>query len=85
MAIHKKDRYLVSGQCCLHHFMLTYSISLIGSKNDEGSGIGEFMEPRQLDISNEGDLFIADFGNNRVQILDCNLETHFPPLHVKST
>ena len=32
------------------------------------------MEPRQLDISNEGDLFVADFGNNRVQILDCNLQ-----------
>ena len=32
------------------------------------------MEPRQLDISDEGDMFIAYFGNNLVQILDGNLE-----------
>ena len=74
MAIHKKDLYLVSGECCLHHFRLTDFISLIGSKNNSGSGIGEFMGPRQLDISNEGDLYIADFGNNRVQILNRNLK-----------
>ena len=32
------------------------------------------MGPRQLDISNKGDLFVADFGNNRIQILDDNLQ-----------
>ena len=49
-------------------------MSLIDSKDSEGSGLGEFKEARQLDISNKGDLFITDFGNNRVQILDSNLQ-----------
>ena len=74
MAIHRNSIYLVLGLSCFQHFKVSDSISLIGSKNDKGSGIGEFMEPKQLDISNEGDLFVADFGNNRVQILDCNLQ-----------
>ena len=74
MAVHRNNVYVVSGLSCFLQFKLADSITLIGSKNDIGSGIGEFMGPRQLDISNEGDLFVADFGNNRVQILDGNLQ-----------
>ena len=74
MAIHKNNVYVVSGQSSFLHFEVADSMSLIRSKNDGGSGIGEFMEPKQLDISNAGNLFVADFGNNRVQILDGNLQ-----------
>ena len=74
MAVHRNNVYIVSGLYCFLHFKFADSISLISSKNDIGSGIGEFMGPRQLDISKEGDLFVADFGNNRVQILDGNLQ-----------
>ena len=74
MAIHKNNVYIVSGLSSFLHFKVADSMSLIRSKNDGGSGIGEFIEPRQLDISNEGDLFVADFINNRVQILDGNFQ-----------
>ena len=76
MAIHKNNLYIVSGQCHFLHLKVKVKkiASLISGKNDKGSGIGEFMVPRQLDISKEGDLFVTDFGNNRVQILDGNLQ-----------
>ena len=74
MAIHKNDVYLLSRLSCFHHFILEDYISLVNIKNDKGTGSGEFMEARQLDISNEGNLFVADFGNNRVQILDRKLQ-----------
>ena len=74
MAIHKNNVYIISWQSSFLHFKVADSMSLIRSKNDRGSGIGEFMGPRQLDISKEGDLFVADFANNRVQILDGNLQ-----------
>ena len=74
MAIHKNNMYILSGESHFYHFKVADSINLIGSKNAKGSGIGEFIEPRQLDISEEGDLFVADFGDNRVQILDCSLQ-----------
>ena len=74
MAMHRNHAYIVSELSCFHHFEVTYFVSLIDSKDAKGSGIGEFMGPRQLDISNEGDLFVADFGNDRVQILDGNLQ-----------
>ena len=74
MAIRKNNVYVALGSSCILHFEVTDSMSLIASKNDEGFGIGEFMGPRQLDVSNKGDLFVADFGNNRVQILDGNLQ-----------
>ena len=74
MAIHNSNIYILSEESKFYHFKAADSISLIHSMNDKGSGIGEFMEPRQLDISNEGDLYVADFGNDRVQILDVNLQ-----------
>lgn len=39
-----------------------------------GSGPGEFMGPHDLAFDQEGRLFVADRSNNRVQILDENLE-----------
>ena len=44
--------------------------SIIGNR---GSGIGQFNWPVQLAVSLNGDVFVADFYNNRVQILDGNL------------
>ena len=42
-------------------------------KKDSDSNIGKFMRSIQLDVSNEGDLYVADFGNNCIQILDGHL------------
>jgi sugar lactone lactonase YvrE len=39
-----------------------------------GSGPGEFMGPHSLAFDSRGRLFVADRSNNRVQILDANLE-----------
>ena len=45
-------------------------VARLGSR---GSGFGLFNYPRQLSISNNGDLYIADRDNDRIQILDSSL------------
>ncbi len=39
-----------------------------------GAGPGEFMGPHALAFDSRGRLFVADRSNNRVQVLDANLE-----------
>jgi DNA-binding beta-propeller fold protein YncE len=38
-----------------------------GGNGSSGSGAGEFESPRALAIGPEGDVFVADFGNNRIE------------------
>lgn len=40
----------------------------------QGTGPGEFMGPHALAFDSQGRLFVADRSNNRIQILDENLE-----------
>jgi len=35
-----------------------------------GAGDGQFITPRGIDISSSGDICVADWGNNRIQVLD---------------
>ena len=74
MAVHKNNVYIVSGESIFLHLKVADSIIHIHRDSKKGCGIGEFMGPMQLDISNDGDLFVADCGNNRVQILDSNFQ-----------
>ena len=50
-----------------------------------GSGVKQFNEPRQISISTNGDVCIADRKNNRIQILDSSLhrirEVTHPSMH----
>ena len=74
MAIHKDNVYIITWQTYFQHFKIADSISLICSKDDKSFGAREYSGSREFDISKEGDLFVTDCRNNRVQILDGNLK-----------
>ena len=67
------------------HIKIESDFRLVARLGSEGSDIGQFNHPRQLSISSNGDLFIADFGNDRIQILDSSLhpirEVAHPSMH----
>ena len=51
------------------------NISLVKSAGGPGYEDGKFNHPRQICVSRNGDLYVADWRNNRIQILDSSL--HF--------
>ena len=48
--------------------MLTTGGEFIGTFGEEGSGIGQFDQPYDVKISPDGRVYVADCGNNRVQV-----------------
>ena len=48
--------------------------SLVTKRGTRGSQIGEFNEPRNLTVSTNGDVYVADSNNHRVQILNSSLQ-----------
>ena len=57
----------------MFHIKIESDFRLVARLGSEGSDIGQFNDPRQLSISSNGDLYIADWGNDRIQILDSSL------------
>ncbi len=43
---------------------------LVMSIGQQGSGVGELINPRGLALDGEGNLYVADTGNSRVQVFD---------------
>ena len=67
------------------HLKLETELRMVARVGSKGSDIGQFDEPRQLCIFTNGDIYIADRDNDRIQILDSCLHpmrvvTH-PSLH----
>ena len=60
-------------------------LRLIDRVGSEGSGMGQFRWPCQLSVSDNGDIFVADSNNHRIQILDSRLcpirEVMDPSMH----
>jgi hypothetical protein len=54
--------------------IITPSGEYVGEVGTMGSGPGEFMGPHALAYDADGRLYVADRSNNRIQILDQNLE-----------
>ena len=52
-------------------FRIGNSIELV--TKTQGSGIGQFDTPHNLAISNNGDVYVAEYNNNRISILDSSL------------
>ena len=48
---------------------------LVAKLGSEESGMGQFYSPLGLTVSTNGDMFVADCSNHRIQILDDSL--HF--------
>ena len=53
--------------------MLTTGGEFIGTFGERGTGIGQFYHPRDVKISPDGRVYVADYDNNRVQVFNPNL------------
>ena len=67
------------------HLKIEADLRLVGRLGSRGSGLGRFDCPNQISISTNGDVYIADRDNNRIQILDSSLhpirEVTHPSMH----
>ena len=76
IAIHRDNLYVTdTGVHAVFRFKIEADMCLVASLGSEGSGMGQFNDPRGLTVSNNGDVFVADSCNKRIQILDDSL--HF--------
>ena len=74
IAIHRDNVYVTDVvEDSVFRFKVATHFLLVARVGGRGSGIGHFNYPVQLAVSTNGDVFVADFYNNRVQILDFNL------------
>ena len=86
IAIYGNNLYITDyGVDAVFHLKIEADFRLVARMGSRGSAIGEFNEPRQLSISTNGDVYIADRDNDRIQILDSSLQpirlvTH-PSMH----
>ena len=94
IAIHRDNLYVTDrGVDAVFQFKIEVDMRLVAKLGGEGSGMGQFNYPRGLTVSTNGDVFVADYNNNRIQILDDSLhfqreithQTMKYPLDVKLT
>ena len=79
IAIHRDNVYVTDiGVHAVFQFKMEADMRLVAKLGSKGSGIGQFNYPYGLTVSTNGDVFIADCQNNRIQILDDSL--HFQRL-----
>ena len=76
IAIHRDNLYVTDTEVqAVFQFKIEVDMRLVAKLGGEGSGIGQFNSPLGLTVSTNGDVFVADRDNNRIQILDDSL--HF--------
>ena len=76
IAIHRDNLYVTdTATHAVFQFKIEADMRLVAKLGSRGSGVGQFYCPRGLSVSPNGDVFIADSGNNRIQVLDDSL--HF--------
>ena len=76
IAIHRDSLYVTdAAACAVFRFKIEADMRLVAKLGSRGSGVGQFYCPFGLSVSPNGDVFIADSGNHRIQILDDSL--HF--------
>ena len=76
IAIHRDNLYVTDdGIHAVFQFKIEVDMRLVAKLGSEGSGIGQFNDPLGLTVSTNGDVFVADWNNKRIQILDDSL--HF--------
>ena len=76
IAIHRDNLYVTDmGAHAVFRFKIEADMRLVAKLGSRGSGMGQFYWPLGLSVSPNGDVFIADSANNRIQILDDSL--HF--------
>ena len=75
LAIHGDYLYVTDTELhAIFQFKMEPQFSLVTKRGNEGSQIGEFDSPRNLTVSTNGDVYVADYHNDRVQILNSSLQ-----------
>ena len=75
LAIHGDYLYVTDTQLhAVFKFKMEPQFSLVTKRGNEGYQIGEFLCPHNLTVSTNGDVYVADYHNNRVQILNSSLQ-----------
>ena len=79
IAFHRNNVYVTDIDAHgVFHFKIEADIHPVAALLGEGSTDGRFDFPRQLTVSDNGDLYIADCFNHRIQIVDESLDfKHF--------
>ena len=54
--------------------MIDTDFPLVAEQGTEGSRSGEFNSPTNLDVSTHGEVYVTDYDNNRVRILNSSLQ-----------
>ena len=74
IAIHTNNMYVTDvGVHAVFQFKIESDIRLVAKLGTRGTGNGEFNYPSNLAVSTNGDVYVADCFNNRIQILDSSL------------
>ena len=83
IAICERNIYITdfANHYIFHFKKETRSIHLSTKHGGYGESTGKFHRPKQLTISSNGDVYIADYRNNRVQILNSYLYFGQPIWH----
>ena len=75
IAIHGDNVYVSDTAAhAVFQFILGNAIQLVARIGTEGSGIGQFDSPDSLSVSYNGDVYVADCNNHRIQILSSSLQ-----------
>ena len=74
IAIHGDNLYVTDiGVHSIFHFKIETNFPLVAKRGTKGQQVGRFNKPCNLAVSNNGDIYVADYNNNRVQILNSSL------------
>eukprot|EP00800_Vazella_pourtalesii_P012513 TRINITY_DN293_c0_g1_i9.p1 TRINITY_DN293_c0_g1~~TRINITY_DN293_c0_g1_i9.p1 ORF type:complete len:409 (+),score=94.70 TRINITY_DN293_c0_g1_i9:373-1599(+) len=74
VAIHGDNLYVTDIVVdSIFHFKIATDFPLIAKRGSFGQQIGKFNSPRNLAVSNNGDVYVTEYYNHRVQIFDSSL------------
>ena len=75
IAIHGNNAYVtdIKAHAVFHLRISGTQLHLLARKGIRGSAIGQFDYPHQLSVSVNKEIFVADYKNNRIQILDSSV------------
>ena len=74
IAIYRDNVYVTDTvEHTVFHFKMETDFPLVARIGNLGSGIRQFNEPRQLTVSRYRNLFVTDYKNDRLKILDSKL------------
>ncbi|KAI6661282.1 Na-Ca exchanger/integrin-beta4 domain protein [Oopsacas minuta] len=76
IAIHVDNVYVTDTRVhAVFLFKIETSYPLIAELGTRGSQIGQFNDPHNLAVSTNGDVYVTDYCNHRIQILNSSLQS----------